>query len=64
MQTGIGNETNREFAETNQKFIAACKPTEDDDGNPIWKVTPPTPRQASKYRRKKGAAYKHAKGLL
>jgi len=59
MQTGLGKETNREFAATNGKFHAACGPAYDKDGTPYWTVTPPTPRQASKFRRKKGAAYKN-----
>jgi len=82
MQTGKGNETNREFAETNERFRKACGPqvvcscgtankfdavycTEckqdlqpQKSYGPTWAVTPPTPRQASKYRNKKGAAYK------
>ena len=63
MQTGIGAETNSVFAQTNQRFRDACARVYDDDGKTIWAGVSPTPRQASKYRNKKGAAYKHAKGL-
>jgi hypothetical protein len=40
--------TNAEFAATNKKFIAACAHVN----------LPPTKRQASKFRRKQGTAYK------
>ena len=82
MQTGLGEETNREFAETNERFRKACgreirrcpkcnTPNELEHqrckacgtsvtNQPVvWSVTAPTPRQASKFRRKKGAAYKN-----
>lgn len=64
MQTGIGVETNGVFAQTNQKFRSTCARVHDDDGKTIWAGTSPTPRQASKFRNKKGAAYKHSKGRL
>ena len=40
--------TNTEYAKTNQEFINACKAAK----------TEPTKRQASKYRRKMGKAWK------
>ena len=40
--------TNRMFASNNKKFIEACKRAN----------IPPTARQASKFRNKKGTAYK------
>ena len=39
--------TNKQFAQTDQKFIEACKHA----------GIPPTKRQASKWRRKQGLAY-------
>ena len=42
-------EDNRTFAQTNQAFKNACEKAE----------TPPTKRQASKYRNKRGIAYKN-----
>ena len=47
-----GPMTNKEFCNTNHEFFDACKKAE---------VTPST-RQASKFRMKKGAAYRALKG--
>ena len=41
--------TNREFAKTDKRFVEACEGAE----------VKPTVRQASKWRRKKGKAWKH-----
>ena len=41
--------TNREFAKTDKRFVEACGSAE----------VKPTVRQASKWRRKKGKAWKH-----
>lgn len=41
--------TNRKFAEQNKEFIAACRRVE----------IQPTKRQASKFRNRRGLAYKH-----
>lgn len=46
--------TNREFAKNDTAFRKACGGGEFD----TVRVTEPTPRQASKYRNGKGAAYK------
>ena len=45
--------TNKEFARTDTKFNAACVVT----------TVPPTARQASKFRNKKGKVYKQMKGI-
>ncbi len=41
--------TNREFSKTDKRFVEACESAE----------VKPTVRQASKWRRKKGKAWKH-----
>jgi len=57
--------TNRQFAQKNEEFLQACSnvPWKDKDGN--WKdkdgkliTLPPTTRQASKWRRERGLAFK------
>jgi len=50
--------TNQKFAETNDEFIQACGkiPWKDKEGKPT--TLPPTSRQASKWRNKKGLAWK------
>lgn len=50
--------TNAKFAEENVDFIEACKKATKETGIEIK----PTTRQASKYRNKKGLAYKRRKG--
>ena len=47
--------TNAEFAKTNERFIKACKKLAQFE---IFEHLRPTKRQASKWRRRKGAAYK------
>lgn len=53
--------TNKEFAEGNEDFQAACAniPWKDKDGRPS--SLPPTSRQASKWRNHKGLAYKEGR---
>jgi len=53
--------TNRSFAENNEEFRKACTkvPWKDKDGNST--TLPPTARQASKWRMKKGLAWKQGR---
>lgn len=50
--------TNAEFAKTNQTFLSACKKVTEIEGYQDFK---PSARQASKWRRQKGIAWKVAK---
>ena len=52
--------TNALFAETNEVFLKAVGLLKTGKGIDI----PPTTRQASKWRNKKGVVYKHSKGML
>jgi hypothetical protein len=52
---------NKTFAETNQKFNMACKAL---SKTIEFKDFKPTTRQASKFRNKRGIAYKFATGLI
>lgn len=52
--------TNREFAETDNSFLSACKKVKDVH---LYKNFEPSTRQASKWRRQKGIAWKVANGM-
>ncbi len=52
--------TNVRFAETNEAFLTAVELLKTEKGIDL----PPTSRQASKWRNKKGTVYNHSKGLL
>lgn len=57
--------TNKEFSQKDQTFQAACEAVpwgKDKEGNP--KTLPPSKRQASKWRLKRGLAYKVATGQV
>jgi len=49
---------NKEFAETNERFKSTCERLAQFE---MFKDLSPTKRQASKWRRRKGAAYKSEK---
>jgi hypothetical protein len=52
--------TNAKFAQTNEAFLTAVKVLKVQKGIDL----PPTTRQASKWRNKKGVVYNHSKGML
>ena len=52
---------NSEFARKDEQFLKACKKLKKVSGYSDFE---PSTRQASKFRRKTGAAWKHMKGLL